>query len=149
MVSMFSGCSLNLCIRPCSGVQCLLTRCFTAFCIGLKSGCVGGSVVSLIAALCRILSTRVQKGSRLAMISRISVAVVFLAPVIIIAACCWIDASLFITAWLLGDDMRLLPAFCWGVRNMSAAKTCGGWLWISIAAEYIWLEFLLRFLQVC
>ena len=60
------------------------------------------------------------------MSSRISVAVVFIAPVIIIAAHHWIDASLFSTARLLSDEVLLLPAFCWGVRNMSAAYSMRG-----------------------
>jgi hypothetical protein len=50
IVSMFGGRTLYLCMRSCSGVGCRLTSLLTAFCIGLCSGCVDGSVARCIAA---------------------------------------------------------------------------------------------------
>ena len=46
MVSMFSRCMLNLCMRSCSGVRCRLMRHFVEFRTGLYNGCVGGSVAN-------------------------------------------------------------------------------------------------------
>ena len=123
---MFSWCMLNLCMRSCSGVRCRLMRHFVEFRTGLYNGCVGGSVANWRAALCLILSAKIWNGSRFAMSSSMSVATDFIAPVIMIAARRWIDASLLSTARLLGDEALLLPAFCWGFKNMSAAYSIRG-----------------------
>ena len=58
--------------------------------------------------------------------SRMSVAMVLIAPVIIISACCCMDASLFTIACLGLPLPTLLPTFFCGVRKMSAAyNMCG------------------------
>jgi hypothetical protein len=55
-----------------------------------------------------------------------SVAVVFMAPVIIIAAHLCIDASFFTIAWFALLSFILLPMFCCGVRKISAAYSMRG-----------------------
>ena len=68
-------------------------RFLAALATGLCRGCVTGSVARRMAALCLVLSTRRGKGSKLAIESVMSVAVVFIAPVIIRAALCCIVAN--------------------------------------------------------
>jgi hypothetical protein len=121
IVSMFSGQTLYLCMRSCSGVGCCLTSLLAVFCIGLCSGCVGGSVARRIAVQCRCLSTSNGKGSRFAITLTMSMAVVLIAPVIIIATLLCIEASLFNTTCFIFLSFVFLPTFCCGVKNTSVA----------------------------
>jgi hypothetical protein len=58
------------------------------------------------------LSTSNLNGSRFAITSSVSVAVVLMAPVIIIAACLWIDASFVsIACFVLHLSNDLMPIF--------------------------------------
>jgi hypothetical protein len=52
------------------------------------------------------------------MVFTTSIAVVFIAPVIMIAACVCIDANLFIMAQLFWLSFAYLPMFCCGVKQM-------------------------------
>ena len=60
------------------------------------------------------------------MTSRMSVAVIFIAPGIIRAVCLWINANLLIAAWLECSHFALFPMFCCEVRKMSAAYNIYG-----------------------
>jgi hypothetical protein len=60
------------------------------------------------------------------MVSRTSVAVVLIAPVIIIAAHLWIAVSLFTMARLDPSSFVLVPVFHCTVRKMSAAYNIWG-----------------------
>jgi hypothetical protein len=60
------------------------------------------------------------------MTSRMSVAVVLIAPVIIIAACRWIVASLLMIAQQDFPFVALVVVFRCGVRKMSAAYSMHG-----------------------
>ena len=117
---------LNLCMRSWRGVGCHFTSLFAAFLTDLCSGCDSGSVASRAAARCRCFSTSRWNGMRFTMVSTTSVATVFIAPVIMMVACLCIDASLVTMACLARPSFVLLPTFCCGVRNMSAAYKIQG-----------------------
>ena len=55
------------------------------------------------------------------MMSKPSVAVVLIVPVIMIAACCWTDASLLMIPWLDFPSLDLVVIFHCSVKKMSAA----------------------------
>lgn len=135
----FFGWMLYLCMRLCRGVRCHLTGWLTAFKTGLYNGCVSGRVASWTAACCLCLSTRSQNGSRFAITSTMSMAVVLMAPVIIIAACYWIDASFVSTAcFVLLLSEVFMPTFWCGVRKISAVYSI-----LGIAMEiYSWQKYL-------
>jgi hypothetical protein len=63
---------------------------------------------------------------RFAMTSKMSVAVVLMAPVIMMAACRCMAVSLFMIPWLDFPSFDLVAIFRCGVRKMSAAyNICG------------------------
>jgi hypothetical protein len=121
IVSTFWGWILYLCMRSCSSVGCCFMSLHDVFMTGPFSGCDVGRVAKCRAAWCQYLSTSRWKGIRFAMTSRMSVAVVFIAPVIIIVAHLCMDASFLMMAWWFRLLLSHLPTFCCGVRKMSAA----------------------------
>jgi hypothetical protein len=72
------------------------------------------------------------KGIRFAMTSAMSVTVVFIAPVILSATHLCTDANLFTIACLAFPSFILLPMFCHGVRNISAAYS----MWGTVMDKY-------------
>ncbi|KAF8231007.1 hypothetical protein L208DRAFT_1472501 [Tricholoma matsutake] len=126
MVSMVCGLILYLCIKLCSGVGCHFTSLLVVFAMGLCRGCVAGSVASWMVTHCQCLLIRRLNGIRFAITSSMSVAVVFIAPIIMIAAHLCIDASIFTIAWFALQSFILLPTFCCGVRKMSVAYNIWG-----------------------
>jgi hypothetical protein len=126
IISMFCSLMLYLYMRSCSGVGCHLTSLLAVFLIGLCSGCVGGSVANHMAAPCQCLLTSSGSSIKFTMTSVMSVAVVFMAPIIMITAHLCSNASLLSMACFVFLSLVFLPTFCWGVRKISVVYSILG-----------------------
>jgi hypothetical protein len=130
IVSINCSLMLQVCMRLYKGVGWHLTSQLAAFVTGWCSRCVRGSVTKHSTAHCWILSTSRWKGSRSAITSKTSVAVVFIKPMIMITAHHWIIASLLMIAWPDFPFFGFAFVLCCSVCKMSAVygmqRYCNG-----------------------